>query len=139
MHVPRAICFFLLSCTNPSYLVLLKQALPAIPAIVTWDTKLPISHPDAVWVANSKTPLSDLSGVFTSDSDGKLKIVYSGGQIPVLDTNQTASGNVTATFLGTGNLVLQEIASSGALGSVLWGCFDHLTNTFLPLHIGTCI
>ncbi|KAM1629695.1 hypothetical protein ACFX1S_017938 [Malus domestica] len=111
--------FFLLSCTNPSYLVLLKQgqqlvdrnqdrlasengsffklsflspgtsSASAIPAIVTWGTKLPISHPDAVWVANSKTPLSDSSGVFTSDSDAKLKIVYGGGQIPVLDTNPT--------------------------------------------------
>ncbi|TQD99642.1 hypothetical protein C1H46_014778 [Malus baccata] len=82
-------------------------------------TKLP-SHPDAVWVANPKTPISDSSGVFTLDSDGKLKIMYSGGQISVSDTNQTDSGNVTATLLGTGNLVLQEIASNGAFGSA-WG------------------
>ncbi|XP_068343042.1 G-type lectin S-receptor-like serine/threonine-protein kinase CES101 [Pyrus communis] len=94
-------------------------------------TKLP-SHPDAVWVANPKTPISDSSGVFTLDSDGKLKIMYSGGQISVSDTNQTDSGNVTATLLGTGNLVLQEIASNGAFGSVLWESFDHPTNTLLP-------
>ncbi|RXI05879.1 hypothetical protein DVH24_017921 [Malus domestica] len=94
-------------------------------------TRLP-SHPDAVWLANPKTPISDSSGVFTLDSDGKLKIMYSGGEISVSDSNQTVSGNVTASLLDTGNLVLQEFASNGAFGSVLWQSFDHPTNTLLP-------
>lgn len=93
--------------------------------------KLP-SHPDAVWVANPETPTKDSSGVFTLDGDGKLKLIHSGRQLTVSDYNQTVSGNVTASILGTGNLVVREVASNGTFGNVLWESFNHPTNTLLP-------
>ncbi|XP_024181698.1 G-type lectin S-receptor-like serine/threonine-protein kinase CES101 [Rosa chinensis] len=96
-----------------------------------WYSKLP-NHPDAIWVGNPEFPINDSSAVFKLDSDGKLKIVYDGGLIYVSDVNQTVSGNVTLSLLGTGNLVLREVDSKGAAGNVLWESFSNASNTLLP-------
>ncbi|CAB4288485.1 unnamed protein product [Prunus armeniaca] len=96
-----------------------------------WYSKLP-DHPDAVWVANPETPVVDSSGVFTLDSDGKLKIIHGGGQIIISDPNQTVSGNVTAYLMDTGNFILREVTSDGTPGNILWESFDYPSNTLLP-------
>ncbi|XP_050388126.1 G-type lectin S-receptor-like serine/threonine-protein kinase B120 [Argentina anserina] len=96
-----------------------------------WYSKLP-NHPDAIWVGNLENPINDSSAVFMLDNEGKLKIVYDGGLIYLSDVNQTISGNVTVSLLGTGNLVLRELDSNGAPGSVIWESFRNATNTLLP-------
>ncbi|KAK9947706.1 hypothetical protein M0R45_003318 [Rubus argutus] len=121
--------FFKLGFFSPGSASVLGQTTYRFLGI--WYSKLP-NHPDAIWVANPETPINDSSGVFKLDSDGKLKIIYDGGLINVSDANQTISGNVTLSLLGTGNLVLREIDYKGTPGNVLWEAFNYPSNTLLP-------
>ncbi|OMO58029.1 hypothetical protein COLO4_34917 [Corchorus olitorius] len=97
-----------------------------------WYSKLP-HNPEAVWVANPEDPISDESGVFSLDSDGKLKITYGQGQVIVINAGQGSSGsNLTATLLDTGNFELRQVNSDGTDGQILWQSFDYPTNNLLP-------
>lgn len=90
----------------------------------------------SVWVANRVDPVPDSSGALTIDGDGKLKILYQGGLPIVINPNMAvnASGanNITATLLDSGNLVIQQVDSSGNAGRVLWQSFDYPHNVLLP-------
>ncbi|KAK9268887.1 hypothetical protein L1049_000652 [Liquidambar formosana] len=96
-----------------------------------WYSKLP-KNPEAVWVANPNSPILDSSGILSLDTDGKLKITYSGGQPIVLNSNPVVTSNVTATLLDSGNFVLTEVNSDGEMGQILWQSFDYPTNMLLP-------
>ncbi|KAL2462697.1 G-type lectin S-receptor-like serine/threonine-protein kinase CES [Forsythia ovata] len=88
---------------------------------------------EAVWVANRNTPIQDASGSLMIDTNGKLKITYSGGTIPsVFDSSPTASINSSATLQDDGNFVLTEVNPDGSMNRTLWQSFDYPTDTFLP-------
>ncbi|OMO58028.1 S-locus glycoprotein [Corchorus olitorius] len=97
-----------------------------------WYSKLP-HNPEAIWVANPENPISNKSGVFSLESDGKLKITNGKGQEIVINANQGSSdSNLTATLLDTGNFVLRQVNSDGTEGQILWQSFDYPTNNLLP-------
>ncbi|RVW62189.1 hypothetical protein CK203_064424 [Vitis vinifera] len=54
-------------------------------------------------------PITNSSGVLTIGDDGRLKIKQSGGLPIVLNTDQAAKHNATATLLDSGNLVLTHM------------------------------
>ncbi|KAL2539250.1 G-type lectin S-receptor-like serine/threonine-protein kinase [Abeliophyllum distichum] len=88
---------------------------------------------EAVWVANRNTPIQDASGSLMIDTNGKLKITYSGGTIPsVFDSSPIASINSSATLQDDGNFVLTEVNPDGSMNRTLWQSFDYPTDTFLP-------
>ncbi|KAL2462692.1 G-type lectin S-receptor-like serine/threonine-protein kinase CES [Forsythia ovata] len=88
---------------------------------------------EAVWVANRNTPIQDASGSLMIDTNGKLKITYSGGTIPsVFDSSPTSSINSSATLQDDGNFVLTEVNPDGSMNRTLWQSFDYPTDTFLP-------
>eukprot|EP00261_Vitis_vinifera_P040666 XP_019081909.1 PREDICTED: G-type lectin S-receptor-like serine/threonine-protein kinase CES101 isoform X2 [Vitis vinifera] len=87
-----------------------------------------------VWVANRLIPITNSSGVLTIGDDGRLKIKQSGGLPIVLNTDQAAKHNATATLLDSGNLVLTHmINDNGAFKrETVWQSFDHPSDTLLP-------
>ncbi|XP_056164602.1 G-type lectin S-receptor-like serine/threonine-protein kinase At1g61370 [Syzygium oleosum] len=82
-----------------------------------------------VWVANRDAPLAytDRSAKLTIGSDGNLELV-DGQQKIVWFTNVSGqSNNTSAALLDSGNFVLQD-----ANYTVIWGSFEHPTDTLLP-------
>lgn len=91
-----------------------------------------VSKDTVAWVANRDRPLNDSSGTFSISADGNL-VITNGNQEIIwssnVTSNSTTSGmNTTAQLLGTGNLVLRDVAGSGPL----WESHRYPTNTFLP-------
>ncbi|XP_011038586.1 PREDICTED: G-type lectin S-receptor-like serine/threonine-protein kinase CES101 [Populus euphratica] len=98
-----------------------------------WFEQIPFY---SVWVANRDIPVPDSSGVLTIGGDGKLKITYRGGPPIVINSNvesaKNLSGNITATLLDSGNLVVRKVDCDGTPGTVLWQSFDYPHNILLP-------
>ena len=59
-----------------------------------------------VWVANRLTPITNSSGVLKIGNYGRLKIKHCGELPIVLNSDQAAKHNATATLLDSGNLLL---------------------------------
>ncbi|KAL3615018.1 hypothetical protein CASFOL_040679 [Castilleja foliolosa] len=87
-----------------------------------------ISETSTIWVANRENPLTDTSGTLTISDNGNL-VLINGRNETIWSTNATsAPANTTAQLLDTGNLVLQDVPT----GNVIWDCFSHPTNIFMP-------
>ncbi|KAJ9185765.1 hypothetical protein P3X46_005359 [Hevea brasiliensis] len=114
---------------NPSYSAQLGPSGPRHLGI--WFDRIPFY---SVWVANREDPVPDSSGALTIDGDGKLKITYQGGQPIVINSNRAVmtGNNIIATLLDSGNLVIQQVDSSGIVGPILWQSFDYPHNMLLP-------
>ncbi|XP_022717016.1 receptor-like serine/threonine-protein kinase SD1-8 [Durio zibethinus] len=83
-----------------------------------------ISEPTAVWLANRDYP-STASAVLSISVDGNLVIRQD--RIIYMVTDIASNGNVSATLLDSGNLVVRDEKSN-----ILWQSFDFPTHTFLP-------
>ncbi|TYI42237.1 hypothetical protein ES332_A01G084000v1 [Gossypium tomentosum] len=77
-----------------------------------------------VWIANRDYPVTG-SAVLSISVDGNLVIRH--GRIVYMVTDIVTNGNVTATLLDSGNLVVRDEKSN-----TLWQSFDFPCNTFLP-------
>ncbi|GFQ04756.1 g-type lectin s-receptor-like serine/threonine-protein kinase at1g11300 [Phtheirospermum japonicum] len=87
-----------------------------------------VSENTTIWVANRDNPLTDSSGTVTISKDGNL-ILVNGQNETIWSTNATSAPvNTSAQILDTGNLVLRDVST----GDVIWDCFSHPTNIFLP-------
>ncbi|KAF6150506.1 hypothetical protein GIB67_030307 [Kingdonia uniflora] len=92
-----------------------------------WYNKIP--QQTVVWVANRANPVSDSSGVLMIDNDGNLAIV-DGKRRNLWTSNVTdIAYNTTVELLDSGNLVLQEVNSSGR---IVWESFKYPSHTLLP-------
>ncbi|KAL2462693.1 G-type lectin S-receptor-like serine/threonine-protein kinase CES [Forsythia ovata] len=85
----------------------------------------------AVWIANRNTPIADTSGSLMVDTDGKLKIMYNGGNV-LISNSAPIARNASATLQDDGNFVLREMNLNGSINGTLWQSFDYPTDTFLP-------
>ncbi|KAK9269038.1 hypothetical protein L1049_000806 [Liquidambar formosana] len=88
-----------------------------------------------VWVANRNTPIAGRDANLTLDTDGRLKIIHSGGTAIILNSDQAAvAQNSTATLTDSGNFVVTDLSTE----RVLWQSFDYPTDTLLPgMKLGT--
>lgn len=81
-----------------------------------------------VWVANRRTPLTNLNGTLSINANGSLHVI-SLGNSPVWSTPSFPnSTNLISQLLDSGNLVVKFVNSS----SILWQSFDYPTDTMLP-------
>ncbi|XP_057500842.1 G-type lectin S-receptor-like serine/threonine-protein kinase At1g67520 isoform X1 [Actinidia eriantha] len=81
-----------------------------------------------VWVANSRIPLTDTSGILNITVDGNLVLTDSNGTFSTISAGQlpATSSNTSATLLDSGNLVLRSREH------ILWQSFDYPSDTWLP-------
>ncbi|KAJ0261160.1 Curculin-like [Hirschfeldia incana] len=106
--------------------------LPGSPGrryIGIWSQSSQIIKP--VWVGNPTEPVSDSSGSLSIDTNGALKITRANASPIMVSTHLSLAGNVSATLLDSGNLVIRGTGRGGG-GQVLWQSFDHPTNILLP-------
>ncbi|KAF9595496.1 hypothetical protein IFM89_000584 [Coptis chinensis] len=96
-----------------------------------------ISPLTVVWIANRNTPVTNSSGVFTIDDNGKL-ILLNQDQSVIWSSNESKQGNPSANkpiakLLNSGNLVVtEESDNDDDTGNYRWQSFDHATDTLLP-------
>ncbi|KAL2462699.1 G-type lectin S-receptor-like serine/threonine-protein kinase CES [Forsythia ovata] len=119
--------FFSPSSSNSRYLGICYNTPPDY-----GEANLPL-YDRTVWVANRDNPVADASGSLMIDTDGKLKITYSRGDVTsVFNSVPAASTNASATLLNNGNFVLRELNPDGSVKRTLWQSFDYPTDTILP-------
>ncbi|KAK2976696.1 hypothetical protein RJ640_013952 [Escallonia rubra] len=86
-----------------------------------------------VWVANRKTPLTDISGELKLISDpGILVLANASGNI-IWSTNTSRPAQrpvLVAQLLDSGNLVVRDVQTDD--GNFLWQSFDYPSDTLLP-------
>ncbi|TYG82335.1 hypothetical protein ES288_D01G079700v1 [Gossypium darwinii] len=87
-----------------------------------WYKNIP--EKTVVWIANRDYPVTG-SAVLSISVDSNLVIRH--GRIVYMVTDIVTNGNVTATLLDSGNLVVRDEKSN-----TLWQSFDFPCNTFLP-------
>ncbi|KAF9588230.1 hypothetical protein IFM89_008630 [Coptis chinensis] len=96
-----------------------------------------ISPLTVVWIANRNTPVTNSSGVFTMNDNGKL-ILLNQNQSVIWSSNESKQGNPSADkpiakLLDSGNLVVTEKSDNDDdAGNYRWQSFDHATDTLLP-------
>ncbi|KAI3427524.1 uncharacterized protein J3R85_009349 [Psidium guajava] len=78
-----------------------------------------------VWVGNRDLPLATSAPALAVDGANLLIL---DGRIAYKLSNNSVSGNASATLLDSGNLVLREDSSE----AILWQSFDEPSDTFLP-------
>ncbi|KAK2976707.1 LOW QUALITY PROTEIN: hypothetical protein RJ640_013963 [Escallonia rubra] len=86
-----------------------------------------------VWVANRKTPLTDILGELKLISDPGILVLGNGSGNIIWSTNTTrpAQGPVlVAQLLDSGNLVVRDTHTDD--GNFLWQSFDYPSDTLLP-------
>ncbi|KAG2243598.1 hypothetical protein Bca52824_094552 [Brassica carinata] len=92
-----------------------------------------VSPKTIVWVANKESPVSNMSFVSLSISQGSLTLYnnYTGRIIWLTaDHHSNSSADVQAVLLDSGNLILRDGPTSSA--AVLWQSFDNPSDTWLP-------
>ncbi|KAK2975342.1 LOW QUALITY PROTEIN: hypothetical protein RJ640_009696 [Escallonia rubra] len=85
-----------------------------------------------VWVANRKTPLTDISGELKLISDPGILVLANGSSNIIWSTNTSrpAQGPVLlAQLLDSGNLVVKDTRTDD--GNFLWRSFDYPSDTLL--------
>lgn len=87
-----------------------------------WYKRMPVRT--VVWVANRNFPVTG-TAVLAITGSGNLVISYE--QVSFSITNLTSNGNITATLMDSGNLVLKDFNLK-----VLWQSFDSPSDTLLP-------
>ncbi|KAF7112197.1 hypothetical protein RHSIM_RhsimUnG0256300 [Rhododendron simsii] len=85
-----------------------------------------VSVQTVVWVANRDYPFAGSSAVLTIAAD--VNLVRMQGRITYMLSNISSSGNTSATFMDSGNLVLVD----GRSGDLTWQSFDYSSDTLLP-------
>ncbi|KDP38985.1 hypothetical protein JCGZ_00742 [Jatropha curcas] len=94
-----------------------------------WHNKVPESAIKAVWVANRKTPLTDLSGIFKMTDQGIL--VLTQNATVIWSTNSTTPARKpVAQLLDSGNLIVRN-EGDNTTEYYLWQSFDYPSDTFL--------
>ncbi|KAK2969388.1 hypothetical protein RJ640_001303 [Escallonia rubra] len=86
-----------------------------------------------VWVANRKTPLTDMSGKLKLVSNPGILVLANGSGNIIWSTNTSrpAQGPVlVAQLLDSGNLVVRDTLTDD--GNFLWQSFDYPSDTLLP-------
>ncbi|KAK2989530.1 hypothetical protein RJ640_016654 [Escallonia rubra] len=86
-----------------------------------------------VWVANRKTPLTDISGELKLISNPGILVLANGSGNIIWSTNTSrpAQGPVlVAQLLDSGNLVVRDTHTDD--GNFLWQSFDYPSDTLLP-------
>ncbi|KAK2980730.1 LOW QUALITY PROTEIN: hypothetical protein RJ640_011710 [Escallonia rubra] len=86
-----------------------------------------------VWVANRKTPLTDISGELKLISNPEILVLANGSGNIIWSTNTSrpAQGPVlVAQLLDSGNLVVRDVQTDD--GNFLWQSFDYPSDTLLP-------
>ncbi|KAK2632454.1 hypothetical protein EUGRSUZ_L01528 [Eucalyptus grandis] len=88
-----------------------------------WYKKIEVRT--VVWVGNRDLPLTTSSPALAIDG---ANLVILGGRITYKLSDNSVSGNVSATLLDSGNFVLRGESSE----AILWQSFDDPSDTFLP-------
>ncbi|KAL3736241.1 hypothetical protein ACJRO7_025231 [Eucalyptus globulus] len=89
----------------------------------TWYKK--IAERTVVWVGNKDLPLTTSTPALAIVG---ANLVIQGGRTTYDLSDNSVSGNVSATLLDSGNFVLREESSE----AILWQSFDDPSDTFLP-------
>ncbi|XP_018722360.2 receptor-like serine/threonine-protein kinase SD1-7 [Eucalyptus grandis] len=84
-----------------------------------------IEERTVVWVGNRDQPLTISAPALAIDG---ANLVIQGGRTTYHLSNNSVSGNVSATLLDSGNFVLRGESSE----AILWQSFDDPSDTFLP-------
>ncbi|KAF6151586.1 hypothetical protein GIB67_021772 [Kingdonia uniflora] len=87
-----------------------------------------IQQQRVVWVANRENPVNDSSGVLMIGDDGNLAVLDGRKNVMWTSNVTDIAYNTTVELLDSGNLVLQEMNSSG---KVVWESFKYPSHTLL--------